>query len=282
MMHRIGLQQRLRGQATAVEVVVDGLTKMHAAGEHAQRQFDQRLPTQRRVAKGERALIVKQAHARFTEAQGFEALVIQTIEIGHADINTVVRQMFEDLFGTQRRHFEAQIRVGAVQALHQRQRIEARQRHYAQPQRADQVAATRRCFRVQTVISRHHRARPRQHALARRGEPFKALATVDQLQVEFFFEAAQAHRQGWLGDVATRGGLAEVAGFVEGDEEFQLLDVHLRSGGWQGWAILPFRGWQGHWSAWNRVCLRWSRLGRLEPKSRSVRYESFELCERSR
>jgi len=29
--------------------------------------------------------------------------------------------------------------------------------------------------------------------------------------------------------MATRGGLAEVAGFVEGDEEFQLLDVHLRS-----------------------------------------------------
>jgi nucleoid-associated protein YgaU len=63
--------------------------------------------------------------------------------------------------------------------------------------------------------------------------------------------------------VATRGGLAEVAGFVEGDEEFQLLDVHLRSGRWQGWGILPLARWQGHWSAWNRVCLRWSRLGRL-------------------
>jgi hypothetical protein len=29
--------------------------------------------------------------------------------------------------------------------------------------------------------------------------------------------------------VAARGGLAEMAGFVERDEEFQLLDVHLRS-----------------------------------------------------
>jgi nucleoid-associated protein YgaU len=54
-----------------------------------------------------------------------------------------------------------------------------------------------------------------------------------------------------------------VAGFVEGDEEFQLLDVHLRSGRWQGWGILPLARRQGHWSAWNRVCLRWSRLGRL-------------------
>jgi hypothetical protein len=29
--------------------------------------------------------------------------------------------------------------------------------------------------------------------------------------------------------VAARGGLAEMAGFVQSDEEFQLLDVHLRS-----------------------------------------------------
>jgi CDP-6-deoxy-D-xylo-4-hexulose-3-dehydrase len=60
-------------------------------------------------------------------------------------------------------------------------------------------------------------------------EAFEALATVDQWQLEFFFEAAQAHGQGRLSDVTARGVLAEMAGFVEGDEEFQLLDVHLRS-----------------------------------------------------
>ncbi len=73
---------------------------------------------------------------------------------------------------------------------------------------------------------------------------FEALAAVDQRQFEFFFEAAQTHGQGRLGDVATRGGLAEVPGFVESDEEFELLDVHLRSRAWARFAILPpARGW---------------------------------------
>ena len=38
----------------------------------------------------------------------------------------------------------------------------------------------------------------------------------------------------------------------------------------------------GHWSDWSRVRQTWSRLGRLESKSRSVRHESVELCERGR
>lgn len=134
--------------------------------------------------------------------------------------------------------FEAQVRVFGVQALHQRQRIEARQRHHAQAQRTDKIAATRRRFGLQTVISGQHRACPGQHPFARRGETFEALAAIDQRQFEFFFEAAQAHGQGRLGDMTARGGLAEVSGFVEGDEEFELLDVHLRSRAWAGFAIL--------------------------------------------
>jgi len=116
-----------------------------------------------------------------------------------------------------------------MQALQQRQWIETRQRHHAQAQRTDQVAATGGGLGVQAVVGGQNRARPGQHPLAWRGETFEALTAIDQRQVEFFFKVAQAHGQGRLGDVAARGGLAEMAGFVESDEEFQLLDVHLRS-----------------------------------------------------
>ncbi len=120
--------------------------------------------------------------------------------------------------------------------LLQGQGIEARQRHHTQAQGPDQIAATGRCFGLQAVIGRQHRARPRQHALARRGKAFKALAAIDQRQVQLFFQVTQAHRQGRLGDMAARGRLTEVARLVEGDEEFQLFDVHLRSG------LIPMAG----------------------------------------
>lgn len=82
--------------------------------------------------------------------------------------------------------------------------------------------------RVQPFLGRQQAACPGQYALAGLGEAFEALAASHQFQAEFFLQAAQAHGQGRLGDVAARGGLAEVAGFVEGAEEFQLLDVHRR------------------------------------------------------
>ncbi|MCY1183984.1 hypothetical protein D9M73_246410 [compost metagenome] len=67
---------------------------------------------------------------------------------------------------------------------------------------------------------------PGQDALAGLGETFEALAPLDQHQVQFVFQVAQAHGQRRLGDMAQRRRLAEVAGLVEGDEEFELLDVH--------------------------------------------------------
>ncbi|MCZ7024263.1 hypothetical protein O6487_25565, partial [Salmonella enterica subsp. enterica] len=60
LMDGIGLQQGVWRQAAAVEVMVDGLAKMHAAGEHAQGQLDQRLPAQGLFAKAEKALVVQQ------------------------------------------------------------------------------------------------------------------------------------------------------------------------------------------------------------------------------
>ncbi|MNH46100.1 hypothetical protein D3C78_1324160 [compost metagenome] len=61
--------------------MVDGLAKVHATGEHAQRQFDQRFPTQWRFAKGEEALIVEQTHAGFAEGQRVEVFGIQAFQV---------------------------------------------------------------------------------------------------------------------------------------------------------------------------------------------------------
>ncbi|VVN76802.1 hypothetical protein PS685_05340 [Pseudomonas fluorescens] len=74
---------------------------MHAAGEHAQWQFDQRFPAQRGFAEGVEALIVEQTHAGFIERQGIEALTVQAFQVRDADVQAIVRQLFEDLFGAQ-------------------------------------------------------------------------------------------------------------------------------------------------------------------------------------
>ncbi|MCY1417739.1 hypothetical protein D9M71_332800 [compost metagenome] len=102
LMDGVGLQQGLWGEAAAMEVMVDGLAKVHAAGEHAQWQFDQRFPAQRRLAKGEEALVVEQTHAGFAEGQGVEMFGVQAFQVGNTEIQAIVRQLFEDLFRTQR------------------------------------------------------------------------------------------------------------------------------------------------------------------------------------
>ena len=89
----------LRCQAAAVEVVVDGLAKVHAAGEHAQGQFDQGFPAQWRVAKAEEALVVEQAHAGFAQGQGVETFGVQALEVRHAEVQSVAGKLFEDLLG---------------------------------------------------------------------------------------------------------------------------------------------------------------------------------------
>src|SRR5471030_535896 len=114
-MDRIGLQQRVWRQPAAVEVVVDGLAKVLAAGKHSQGQLNQRLPTQRRLAERVKALVVEQPHSGFAECQGIKTFAVETLQVGHAEVQPIVRQLFEDLFGTQRREFEAQVRVFGVQ-----------------------------------------------------------------------------------------------------------------------------------------------------------------------
>ncbi|MCY1366831.1 hypothetical protein D9M69_537380 [compost metagenome] len=113
--------------------------------------------------------------------------------------------------------------------FHQAHRVEAGQRHHAQAQGAYQLAAAGRCLGVEAVVSGEQGARPGQHAQAGIGEAFEALAADHQFQSELFLQAAQAHGQCRLGHVAARRGLAEVAGFLQRDEELQLLDVHAGS-----------------------------------------------------
>ena len=109
--------------------------------------------------------------------------------------------------------------------------------------------ATGSGFGLQTVVGGQHGSGPCQHALAGGGKAFKALATIDQLQPQLLLKAAQAHRQGRLGDMATRRRLAEVTRLVEGDEEFQLFDVHLRSRAYSNGGGILAR--LGLWSGWN-------------------------------
>lgn len=172
--------------------------------------------------------VMEQAHAGLRQFDALEMAAVQTVQIRDAEIELVARQAFEYLFRTQGIELETQLRVAPGHVLDQAHRVEAGQRHHAQAQGPDQLPAAGGGFRVQPFLGRQQAACPGQYALAGLGEAFEALAASHQFQAEFFLQAAQAHGQGRLGDVAARGGLAEVAGFVEGAEEFQLLDVHRR------------------------------------------------------
>jgi len=61
------------------------------------------------------------------------------------------------------------------------------------------------------------RAGPREDAFTLRRKPFKALPAHDQHQPQLLFQAADAHGEGRLGDVALRGRFTKVAGLVECD-----------------------------------------------------------------
>ncbi|MNT14267.1 hypothetical protein D3C72_1492640 [compost metagenome] len=67
---------------------------------------------------------------------------------------------------------------------------------------------------------------PGQYAFTRLGESFKTLASGDQFQTQFILKVAQAHGQRRLSNVAARSCLAEVSSLLQGDQEFELLDVH--------------------------------------------------------
>ncbi|MNF83734.1 hypothetical protein D3C84_660630 [compost metagenome] len=156
-------------------------------------------------------------------------LAVEAVEVGQAEVQLVARQAFEYLLGAQGVQLEAQARMHGGERLHQAHRIEAGQRHHAQAQGAHQLAAAGGRFGVESVVGRQQGARPGQHAQPGIGEALEALTADHQLQAELFLQAAQAHGQRWLGHVAARCGLAEVAGFLKCDEELQLLDVHAGS-----------------------------------------------------
>jgi nucleoid-associated protein YgaU len=73
--------------------------------------------------------------------------------------------------------------------------------------------------------------------------------------------------------MATGCGLAEVTGLVEGDEEFQLFDVHLRSRAYSNGVGILAR--LGLWSVWNPSLQDWSSLGHLEFISQGERTMSL-------
>ncbi|MNP01746.1 hypothetical protein D3C76_935730 [compost metagenome] len=218
---------------------------MHAAGQQPQRQLAEGFPRQFRLLEGEEAGVVQQAHARRGQFDHLEVTAVDLVQVAQSQVQLVAREPVDDLLRTQRRQLEAQLRVTLGQGLEQVGGVEAGQRYHAQAQTAHQLAPTTRRLGLQAIVSRQQGARPGEDALARLGETLEALAALHQHEVQLVLQIAQAHRQRGLGDVAERGGLAEVAGLVEGDEKLELLDVHgatLRSrveaGRFVGWTTL--------------------------------------------
>ena len=104
--------------------------------------------------------------------------------------------------------------------------IEAAQRHQAQAQVTDQLATARGGFSEEPVVGGQQCSGPCQHTFTGLGKTLEALAPGDQHQVQFILQVAQAHGQGRLSDVAARGGLPEVSGLLQCDQELELFDVH--------------------------------------------------------
>ena len=175
------------------------------------------------------ALVMQQPHAGFAERQAGEVRVIQPFQIGQAQVQQIAIEPFENLIAAQREQLEAQVRVALAEGLHQLHRVETGQRHHAQAQGADQLTTAGGGFGQQAVLCGEQAARPGQDAFAFGGEAFETLAADHQLQAEFVFQAAQAHRQRRLGDMAARRRLTEMTRFIQRHEKLQLLDIHARS-----------------------------------------------------
>ncbi len=155
--------------------------------------------------------------------------VVEALQIGQAEIQQITAESLENLLAAECEQLETQARMAFAERPYQLHRVEPGQRHYAQAQRADQLAAARGGLGQQSVLSGQQATRPGQDALTFGREAFEALATNHQLQTELVFQGAQAHRQRRLGDVTARRRLAEMPRFVERHEKLQLLDVHARS-----------------------------------------------------
>src|SRR3546814_11859004 len=69
--------------------LVDGLTKVHAAGQKAERKVGQGLPAQRWRIEAEMALVMQQPHARFAERQAGEVRLIQPLQVGEAQVQQI-------------------------------------------------------------------------------------------------------------------------------------------------------------------------------------------------
>ncbi|MNR44836.1 hypothetical protein D3C85_1636230 [compost metagenome] len=57
-------------------------------------------------------------------------------------------------------------------------------------------------------------------------QPYGTLAALENQHAKFIFQLLDPDRQGWLADVATFGGMAEVLFLGEGDDVAQFCEGH--------------------------------------------------------
>ncbi|VXA99709.1 hypothetical protein PSEUDO8O_120048 [Pseudomonas sp. 8O] len=175
-------------------------------------------------------LIIEQAHACFGQLQAGEVLAVESVEIGQAKVELITYQSLKNLIAAQRMQLKAQPGVTLGEQTDKAHRVETGQRHHAQAQGTHQMSTAGGSLGEQAILRRQQTARPGQDALTFGAEALETLSAAHQLQAQLVFQLAQAHGQRRLGYVAACSGLTEVAGFVEGDEKFQLLDIH--GGSW--------------------------------------------------
>ncbi|MNM56267.1 hypothetical protein D3C81_674330 [compost metagenome] len=222
----VALQHRLRVQAPASETQVDGLAVVHALGQHPQGDIADCLPRQFGLVKVVVARVVQQAHAGSAQFDDLEEAGVDLVQIADTEVELVAAQTIDDLFRAQRRELEMQLWIALGQGREEAHGVDARQRHHAQAQVADDLPAAAGSLGLQAVVGRQQGPGPGQDALAGFSETFKPLAAGYQHQVQLVLQVAQAHGQRRLGDVAQRSGLAEVSGLIQGDEKLELFDVH--------------------------------------------------------
>ena len=175
------------------------------------------------------AFIMQEPHPGLRQPGDLKQALVQMLQIANAQIQLVTADAIDNLLRGHRQQAELQRRVFLRQRFNQLHRVQARQRHHADPQLTDHLPATDRRLCRQTIMGSQHRPRPGQDPLTFRGKPLKALAALNKRQVQLLFQITNAHGEGRLSNMAGRRRLAKMARLIERDQILELLNIHSLS-----------------------------------------------------
>ena len=222
----VAFKDVFRRQPFALKAHFDRFAVVHPFGEKAERQCGQRLPVGDPRSELKVAPIVQQPHPGHREPLHVEKLAIDVVQIADPEVELVTAHAIDNLLRGQRQQAKLQLGILFAQGLNQLHRVEAGQRHHADPQLANHLPAANGRLRLQPVVGGEQRPRPRQNAFPFGSKALEALPALDQHEVQLLFQAANAHRKRRLGDMTGRCGLAKMAGPVEGDQVLELFNIH--------------------------------------------------------